>query len=259
MKLVRWEDFARGRERIGPFAATIGVFDGVHLGHRELIGRIMGKPGMASAVVTFEGNPKRSLHAPAFRGDVLTLAQRTEIISSLGADVILLIDFSGDFGKLPGREFLSFLSAGGDLRFLAVGHDFRCGSRLDTGAEEIRDFCAERGIEVEFVRAVRVDGHPVSSSRIRSAIAEGRLEEAEALMGRPFELDLRGAEANEAGRVEPSGGQASPPEGTYEVEAESGGVVAAFRAAFRDGAWDLGAAARGRPEALRLLKLVSRE
>jgi riboflavin kinase / FMN adenylyltransferase len=259
MKVIAWRDFAEGKERIGPFAAAIGVFDGVHLGHRELISRILGQSGLASAVVTFAGNPKRSLHGAAFKGDILTLRQRVDIIASLGVDVTMLIDFSSDFSKLPGKEFLSFLSAGGDLRYLAVGHDFRCGHRLDTGADEIEGYYEGRGVAVEVIRAVRAAGHPVSSSRIRNAIAEGRLEEAEILMGRPFEVDLRGAARDAAGRLRPEGAQASPPEGTYEALVLDGGASARTEASLRDGAWDLGPAAVGRPDALRPLKLVSRE
>jgi riboflavin kinase / FMN adenylyltransferase len=259
VKVLGWEKFASGAEMIGPFAAAIGVFDGVHLGHRELISRILGRPGLASAVVTFDGNPKRSLHGSAFRGDVLTLRQRVGIIASLGVDVTMLIDFSSDFSKLPGKEFLSILSAGGDLRYLAVGHDFRCGHRLDTGADEIEGYYGRRGVAVEVIRAVRVAGHPVSSSRIRNAIAEGRLEEAEVLMGRPFEVDLRDAEAVAGGGLRPGGSQASPPEGTYEALVLAGESSVAAEARLRGGAWELESAAIGRPDALRPLKLVSRE
>jgi len=259
MKIVAWEDFAAGDRTAGPFAAAIGVFDGIHLGHRELIGRILGRPDLASVVVTFNENPKRSLHGSAFRGDILTMRQRAEIIESLGVDIIVLIDFSGDFVKLPGRKFLSLLSESGDLRFLAVGHDFRCGHRLDTGAEEIRDFCAERGIEVDFLRAVRVAEHPVSSSRIRMAVIEGRLEEAASLMGRPFELDLRAADADGAGRMRPTGGQAAPPDGIYEALAVRRGEAAQTEAVLRDGAWELRPGTKEPPETLRLLRMVSRE
>jgi riboflavin kinase / FMN adenylyltransferase len=259
MRLLDWGNFAAGSERIGPFAAAIGVFDGVHLGHRELISRILGRPGLVSVVVTFAGNPKRSLHGAAFRGDILTQRQRVDIIASLGVDVTMLIDFSSDFSKLPGKEFLSFLSAGGDLRYLAVGHDFRCGHRLDTGADEIEGYYEGSGVAVEVIRAVRVADHPVSSSRIRNAIAEGRLEEAEILMGRPFEMDLRGAARDAAGRLRPEGAQASPPEGIYEALVLAGGSSARVEASLRDGAWEFEPAAVGEPDALRPLKLVSRE
>jgi riboflavin kinase/FMN adenylyltransferase len=257
MRTIDWKAFARGEEPVGPFAAAIGVFDGIHLGHRELIGRIVGKPGLAGAVVTFAENPKRFLHGPAFPGDILTLRQRARAIGSLGADVLVLIDFSGDFGKLPGREFLSILSEAG-MRYLAVGHDFRCGHRLDTGADEIRDFCAGRGIGVDFIRAVRVAGHPVSSSRIRRAISEARLEEAAALMGRPFELDLEGAARESGGRIRTAGGQAFPPSGTYEVVVVGGGLETSVEATFSEGAWTIGSRAEEPLEALRLLKMVSR-
>ncbi len=259
MKVLRWDEAARGGAGIGGSAATIGVFDGLHLGHARLIGLITGRAALKSIVVTFEENPKRILHGQAFRGDILTLDQRLSIISSLGVDITVLIDFSGDFGKLPGRDFLSLLSNACDLRYLAVGHDFRCGYRLDTGAEEIRAFAAERGFEVEFLTATRAEGHPVSSSRIRRAIAEGRLGEASALMNRPFEIDFRGAEILEDGRIGPGGRQAAPPDGAYEVLVGRSGSFEPARAELRDGAWDLGARDPRGADALRVIAQVSRE
>ncbi len=259
MRVLDWAEVAAGGGVAGGSAATIGVFDGLHRGHSELIRMIRGKAGLHSVVVTFAENPKRVLHGPAFRGDILTLDQRLSILASLCVDVTVLIDFSGDFGKLPGRDFLSLLSNGCDLRYVAVGNDFRCGYRLDTGAEEIRAFAAERGIEVELLRAARSAGHPISSSRIRAAIAEGRLEEAADLMGRPFEIDLRGAAILGDGRILPKGGQVAPPEGAYDALAGRMGSFEAARAVLRDGAWGLSDGDPRGVDALRVLTAVSRE
>jgi len=259
MKVLRWDEAARGGAGAGGSAATIGVFDGLHLGHARLIRLIRSRAGLRSVVVTFEENPKRILHGLAFRGDILTLDQRLSVLGSLGVDITVLIDFSGDFGKLPGKDFLSLLSDACDLRYLAVGRDFRCGHRLDTGAEEIGAFAAERGFEVEFLRATMADGHPVSSSRIRGAIAEGRLSEASVLMDRPFEVDLRGAAIAEDGRIGPAGRQVLPPDGVYEVLVGRSGSFEAARAELREGAWHLGAGDPRGADALRVIEQVSRE
>ena len=188
------------------------------------------------------------------------------MIDSMGVDICVLIDFSGDFSKLAGRSFLSMLSEGGALRFLAVGRDFRCGHGLDTDARAIRSFCEEGSIEVELLEPVQRGGHPVSSSRIRKAVLEGRLEEASQMLGRPYEIDLKGARSLAPGRLLPGGDQAKPPPGKYEAIAwpqgrnEEASMVATLG---EDGAWsiahaghrDEGGAALG---GLRLLSMVSR-
>jgi riboflavin kinase/FMN adenylyltransferase len=186
----------------------------------------------------------------------------------MGVDLCVLIDFSGDFSKLPGRRFLSLLRESGDLRFLAVGSGFRCGHRLDTDTEGIREFCAEASIGVELLDAVQWAGHPVSSSRIRKAILDGRLEDAGGMLGRPYEISLRGATLSAVGRRIPAGGQASPPAGSYEasVAFAEGSSVNGSPAAendlgvvalWTDGSWSIPPG--GDPVGLRLVRMLSRE
>jgi riboflavin kinase/FMN adenylyltransferase len=271
MRILTWSEFQGQKGRYGPIAAAIGVFDGLHLGHRELVGRVRGRIGLASTVVTFEKNPKLILSPATFHGQLSTLDQRLALIDSLGVDLCVLIDFSGDFSKLPGRLFLSMLAESGELRRLAVGENFRCGHRLDTDAEGIRQFCGERSIEVELLKAVHWAGHPVSSSRIRKAVLEGRLDDAAQMLGRLYEIDLRGARPLASRRLLPRGDQACPPPGTYEAYVAVGGIAQAQPRAARlgpDGAWSIEGADAGRgaadgetgcPECLRLLRVVSRE
>jgi hypothetical protein len=269
VKVLSWEELGSGKRVGTPIAAAIGVFDGLHIGHRKLVGRVLGREGLVSTIVTFAENPKRFLSPATFQGELSTLDQRLSLIDSMGVDLCVLIDFSGDFSKLPGRQFLSMLRDGGDLRFLAVGSDFRCGHRLDTDAEDIRRFCAERSIGVELLSSVHWAGHPVSSSRIRKAILEGRLEDAANMLGRPYEIDLRDSLTSAEGRFVPAGGQARPPAGSYEAvvsysvepPASEARVVAESGA---DGSWsffDTNAAGLpgSNPVGLRLVHLVSRE
>jgi len=268
MKVVAWEEFGGSASLRGPLAAAVGVFDGLHLGHMRLIQEVLAKDGLAKGVVTFKENPKKTLHPSTFHGDIFTLEQKLERCEALGLDICVLIDFSGDFSKLTGRKFLSLLREKGDLRFLAVGADFRCGYRLDTGAGEIKSYYAEIGVESRLLEPVLWGGHPISSSRIRRAVVEGRLDDARAMLGRDFEVDLRGSRilggASSPRYAPEPGRQVEPPTGAYEAEAGWGREYRATAATYGGGAWTLdlpgaeGARGGATPTALRLVKLVSR-
>lgn len=242
MKVLKWDEF-RSERADRQLAVVIGVFDGLHIGHRELVSRVVGRGGLSSAVVTFADNPKKILTPESFDGRLSTLDQKLSLIEAMGVDLSVLIDFSGDFSKLPGRQFLSLLSESSRLRYLAVGSDFRCGYGLDTDAKGVRDFCQSRSVDVELLGAVQWAGLAVSSSRIRKAIVAGRIEEAEAMLGRPYEIDLRGARLAASDPVVPTGGQASPPAGRYEARLSYEGTLreaADFVArAETDGSWVL--------------------
>jgi FAD synthase len=260
MKVFSWHELVRDPGGLlGRFASAVGVFDGMHIGHQALIRAVKKRSELTSTVVTFIENPKRFLRPSQFHGDIMTLRQRLEALEASGVDVTILIDFSSDFSKLAGREFLSLLSGGNSLRFLAIGQNFRCGHGLDTGSNEIRAFCAENGIEMELISPIRVAGHPVSSSRIRTAIKEGRLEDAADLMGRLFELDLRDAEITADGRIIPKGTQIAPPGGIYTVELGRGGSRVTTRAVFHGGSWNAPGSLVDGAGFFRIVNLVSRE
>jgi len=175
-------------------ALTIGVFDGVHLGHQALIRRIC-SPTTSSflipTVVTFKQNPLKILRPGSFAGDIYPLEKKIAVFEELGVRLTVLIDFSGDFCKMSGGGFIDLLlgSPAGcrPVKLIALGRDFRCGHGLDTGVEEIRDLAAAKGVETWVAEPVMDNGRPVSSSRIREALAAGRIAEAERLMGRPVD------------------------------------------------------------------------
>jgi FAD synthase len=260
MRVISWDDFASGALKAIPLSATIGVFDGLHIGHRQLISRVLGLNGISSGVFTFKVNPKR-LHSPdSFAGELSTLAQKLDLLASMSTDIAVLIDFSGDFSKLPGRQFLEMLRDGSELHRVAVGADFRCGYRLDTDAEGIRSFCLEYGADMEAIPAVSWAGHPVSSSRIRKAVRDGRLEDASAMLGRHYELDLRGREATEGRRWSLGSEQALPPAGRYEASLVYADMASLSVIAEHDGKgnWSLDSTFRV-PNALGLIRSVSRD
>jgi len=261
VKILSWDEFVGAPFEDRPLAATVGVFDGLHRGHVALVDRVLTSAGTHAAVFTFRENPKRSLRPRAYHGDLFSLEQKLETLERLGVEICVLIDFSGDFSKLAGRIFLSFLAERGGLRLIVLGSDFRCGHRLDTGVAEIRAYYAPLGIRTEVLEPVLWGGHPISSSRIRKAVVEGRIDEASAMLGRPYELDLRRAECVAPGclRLELDGLQVFPPSGRYDSIVVGDGWELRAQASCAGGIWTVEVPDGSRPEALRLVELVSRE
>ncbi len=180
-----------------PGAVTIGVFDGVHLGHQELIHRVVGSR-WTSVVVTFQRHPSEALLHDSIPGFIMSSRQKRHTLERLGVDVAVLIDFTESFRRIPGREFLAKLAESFSLRRLVVGHDFRCGYRLDTDIDGIRSFFAGSDVDVVAVDPV-ADGAPVSSTRIRELIVSGDVARAGALLGRPYSLDVANEEVEHDG------------------------------------------------------------
>jgi FAD synthase len=189
MHVLEWAVFINGSSPVPSSAMTIGVFDGVHRGHLILIKNIVQR-GPCPTVITFIQNPKKILKASAYEGDIFSLRQKLSVFEELGVARTVLIDFSGNFGRMKGKEFINLLKDRGKLAFLAIGVNFRCGYKLDTDALCIKKLNEKDGIQTELVPPLTEGARPVSSSRIRDAVKKGRLDEAAALLGRRLELDL---------------------------------------------------------------------
>lgn len=234
MKVSSWEEATASSVGAEVSALTIGVFDGVHKGHQELVRRVVAG-GLRPVAVTFTAHPKLVTAPERFGGSLQTLDQKLSSLEALGASLCVLIDFSGDFSKLTGNEFVSTLVRSCGARYFAVGNDFRCGYRMMTDARAMRQIAAELGAEVDIVEPVAVDGVRVSSSVIRSFLREGRTDRALAMLGRPYTLDLRAVEADRDAStlvVRPSPrGYVLPREGSYEGRLVRPG--AALRVALR--------------------------
>ncbi|MDR2404425.1 MAG: FAD synthetase family protein [Spirochaetaceae bacterium] len=195
MQTIEWSQFLKDGLPLGGKQAsmTIGVFDGVHRGHRVLIDRIVRHDDLSMPVIiTFKRNHKKARRGQDYTGDISSFRQKSALIESLGVPLILIIDFSESFRRLPGLEFIRLLEEHGNMGFFAVGSDFRCGYHLDTDAQAIQRANALRGIPTDIAEALMEGPYPISSSRIRRAIAGGKLREAAAMLGCNYTADVFG-------------------------------------------------------------------
>ncbi len=181
-------------------AATIGNFDGVHRGHQELLRRTVEcarAKGLPAVVVTFDPHPAALFTEYPPR----TLCSREyclELLEELGVDAVLLMPFTRELAEQTAEYFCRrVLQDELGVSDLFVGYDFRLGCD-QAGADRMRDFGA---YTLTQVGAVLEGGEPISSTRIRKALCEGRLDEANALLGRAF--SVRGEVVHGAGRGGP--------------------------------------------------------
>ncbi len=202
MKVYFWKDVEIGKAFGGDFglacmsAICIGGFDGCHLGHQALFDAVFewkerrageGANVLAGAV-TF-ARPAGALMNPNYPGDILTPKFKLEFFEKRGFDFCIMIDFSKDFSKIEGRNFLDQLRKFCPAQFLAAGSDFRCGHNLDTGVAELSDYSTRNGLELKVLDDVTLDNKRVSSSLIRGAVLQGDFAFAKKLLGRPYRLD----------------------------------------------------------------------
>jgi riboflavin kinase / FMN adenylyltransferase len=175
-----------------PTAVTIGNFDGVHVGHQKiLLGVIERARSMdaMSAVLTFYPHPARVLRPEVAPGLLETLPQRLAEFEALGMDAALVLKFDQELAKASAEEFAQkFLVETLRTRAVLVGANFRFGHKQAGDVKLLEELGRKDGFDVEIVEPVLVDGVLVSSSAIRQAVREGRVEEAQRMLGRPFAL-----------------------------------------------------------------------
>lgn len=172
--------------------ATIGFFDGVHLGHRYLIEQVCevaDARGFASGVVTFPVHPRKVVQ-PEYRPELLTTCdEKVSLLAETGLDYCIMLDFTPEIALLSAREFMSFLRTYYNIRALVVGYDHRFGHNRHEGFDDYVRYGQELGIEVILARAYINKETAVSSSVIRQLLSEGNVSEAGACLGYDYFLN----------------------------------------------------------------------
>lgn len=178
-----------------PSVLTLGMFDGVHLGHQTLIHQVVQSAhanGYTSALVTFSPHPSVVLrHATPFY--ITSNEQKLAELKQLGLDQVIMIEFTAEIAQVRAAEFVRLLVERLNLREMWIGYDFAMGYRREGDAAFLQRMGAEFGFTTHTIsEPVMIGGQPVSSSRIRAAIKAGDLQQVKACLGRRFRLSSSG-------------------------------------------------------------------
>ena len=184
MRLVELADVRGGRRSV-----ALGSFDGVHLGHRQVIAAAVEQAAardLTAAVVTFYPHPATVLRPELAPFELSTLERRAALVGELGVDEMVVVRFTLEFSQIDADRFASEVLVDRlGAACVAVGHNYRYGHRAQGTVETLREAGARLGFEVTELPLLELQGGVVSSSRIRDLIGDGQVELAAALLGRP--------------------------------------------------------------------------
>lgn len=172
---------------------TIGAFDGVHAAHQEILNEVVERAralGGRSVVVTFEPHPKEIVGGGERRVTMLcTLHEKLERIAATGIDTVFVVPFTYEFSRKTPREFyLEYIINGAGVTEVIEGYNHHFGRDREAGMNDVVELGKQYNFSVSAVKMMEVDGAPVSSSRIRSAIRDGEMESANRMLGYQYSL-----------------------------------------------------------------------
>lgn len=229
MQILRLDRIAQGPGLRAGGAATLGVFDGVHLGHRVILDRVRATAALVggpATVLTFAVHPVVIVKGLPPRL-ITSLPHRLRLFEKSGIDRCIVLPFDDQVRQLTATEFAHTVFVEMlDLRVLVLGPDAHVGRDREGDIGFLSRFCASHGIRLETVDDLRLDGYRVSSTRIRAAIADGDLPRACAMLGRDVSMfgtvvagDRRGRALGFATANLDLHHEIRPPAGVYAVRA----------------------------------------
>jgi riboflavin kinase/FMN adenylyltransferase len=217
-----------------PIHLAIGVFDGVHLGHQQVIGQAVAfarAAGATSVVVTFDPHPVRVLQPDKAPSLLTSVGHKLRLFEQLGVDAVLVFRFTCEFSETPPERFLDELvAAAQNLRQICVGTRFQFGHNRAGNARVMEKHAARLGYTVTEIPPVHTaDGEMISSSAVRQHVLHGHLDRAAVMLGRPFSLlgtvepgDHRGRELGFPTANLNLHNEVLPPDGVYAGRARLG-------------------------------------
>jgi riboflavin kinase/FMN adenylyltransferase len=188
-----------------PSVLTLGVFDGLHLGHQLIISRVVERAralGAVPTVVTFDPHPRAVLHPESAPPLLQTLDQKVEAFGVLGVEQTIVVRFTPEFAKVSAEEFLKdVVQERLQAREVYLGRGFAFGRGREGNIELLRRVSRELGFFADEVPEVRLRGQRISSSRIRELLLKGSVNLARRMLGRPYGVEGRVVRGHERGRT----------------------------------------------------------
>jgi riboflavin kinase/FMN adenylyltransferase len=188
-----------------PAVLTLGVFDGLHLGHQLIISRVVERARAAGAVptvITFDPHPRAVLHPESAPPLLQTFDQKVEAFGVLGVEQVIVVRFTREFARVSAEEFLrDVVHERLQAREVYLGRGFAFGRNREGDIDLLRRVSRELGFAADEVPEVRLRGQRISSSRIRELLAAGRVNLARRMLGRPYGVEGRVVRGAERGRT----------------------------------------------------------
>jgi riboflavin kinase/FMN adenylyltransferase len=202
MKLFHGTDNA---EIVRPTVLTLGVFDGLHLGHQLIMRTVVERAHATNAVptvITFDPHPRAVLHPESAPPLLQTFDQKIEAFGVLGIEQAIVIRFDAEFAQVRAEDFLrDVVRERLQAKEVYLGRGFAFGRGREGNIELLKSASSRFGFHADEVPEVRLRGQRISSSRIREMLAAGRVNLARCMLGRPYGVEGRVVRGNERGRT----------------------------------------------------------
>jgi len=183
---------------------TLGTFDGIHLGHRKILDRLIGKTkstGGRNFLITFDPHPRNVITQTADFKILSTPSEKALVLENIGIMNLLIINFTKEFSQLTAEEFFkNYIIDKIGIKEVVIGYDHHFGKGRGGDVKTLKDMGKQYGFKVEAVDAFRFEGEIVSSTKIRRALIEGDIKTAGAYLGRNYEFSGTVIEGDKRGR-----------------------------------------------------------
>ena len=171
---------------------TIGTFDGVHVGHRAIIKRLVSsakEEGLVSVVLTFFPHPRMVLQKDSEIKLINTLAEKKQLLQEIGLDYFVVEPFTYEFSRLTALQYVRDILVGQlKAKKIIIGYDHRFGRNRNADIQDLKKYGVEFGFEVEEISAQQLNEVSVSSTKIRKALVNGAIDTANTYLGYPFSI-----------------------------------------------------------------------
>lgn len=185
-------DLPPGKSPFARTVVTIGNFDGVHLGHRSILSRVVRRArelGGQAVAITFDPHPLKLLRPEMDLPMLTTPEQKLTLLAACGLDAVVVLPFTPEFASLRAREFVTqYFCERLRVREVVIGHDYCFGRGREGNIDLLKEMGAAQGFTVQVVWAVEAEGAVVSSSLIRALLRLGKVGESGRLLGRPYSV-----------------------------------------------------------------------